>query len=820
MGAYSCVSDRSPSRHFIQLAREAIRSLLKSPLTTTLCVFITALGLSVNVVVASMLDSMLFAAPPQVRAAHLIRRLYLTEYTQAPAERADAFSYPQFAELVARRDAWSALAGFHDIDVPFGIGSDSYLVRVEAVTPDYFQFLQVPHSAGRYFVKSGEAQPVAVLSDALAIHVFGSPRDAVGKVVFVRGEPFVVVGVAPERFRGIGSVAHVDLWLPINFGGPLRLGSHWREDQRARWLQVVARPAPDVTPLRAAVLSSVALSGQSGTKVQISTEALSGIRSDDGARPLSARVSVLLACVAVAVLAISCANVGNLLLLRRMQRGRELATRMALGMTLIQLKAMLVIEAAILVSAGAILGSLGAERALSGAHAYAILGDAPIEGVFGTRTGLFIALVSILAIGLIGLTLSARMSDRDVMSLLRETNRLGPGKHGRRMQDALVVCQISLTSLLLVFAGLFGKSLVNAMHIDLGFEPERLAIAKVQLLPGASPADWRGAYTLALTRVNSMPSVSNAAMALSAPFQIGFGADLHTPDPAAPTGMRSLDALVNGVSAQYFRTLKATIIRGRALNATDVRGTAMVALVNEALATHLGGLELAMGRCLLLGSETGCLRVVGVVRDIRQESLTEPAEAEVYVPIDQHPTFGLPSVLLLRLSRDGSAADYQRVKDAIATAVPQVLSVDLRPMNAFVDPQLRPWRLGTKVLAVLAAIALMISVAGVYTITMVRVRQRKHELAVRLALGATGASLWLLVMRSVLQWFVLSTLIGFSIFWVLARYAAPLLFHTSIDDTSVLGAVLGAMLAAAVAGGMIPATKACKHTGFEGLRVN
>jgi len=499
------------------------------------------------------------------------------------------------------------------------------------------------------------------------------------------------------------------------------------------------------------------------------------------------------------------------------RRRREIGVRLALGVSHGRLVRQLLVESLLLAVLSGVAGLAiarwggGVLRAvlLPGVTWHENLFDKRILAVAGTLV-LFVAIAT-------GLAPAGHALSQNVVSNVKAGAREGFGARSR-LRNGLVLFQATLSVVLLVGAGLFVRSLRNVREIDLGFDARRVLVADLDLTD-VSDATRDALYHLARDRVARLPVVEGASVALTAPFWSALSTELHVPGLDSIPTSRDGGPYVNAVTPEFFATMGTPIVRGRGFTEADARSTPRVAVVSETFARRVWPRHDAIGKCMLVGSDTApCSTVVGIAADARRQSLTDDAPVmQYYVPLDQEQTNEGPRMLFVRTRGDPRAAlaAVRRETQAVSADLPYPT---MRYLADLVEPEVRPWKLGATLFSVFGGVALVLAALGLYSVVAYSVAQRAHEMAVRVALGARGTDLARLVVSETLRVVGFGLAIGLLAALVAARWVEPLLFRVSPRDPAVLGAVTGTLLLVGVLASLAPARRAARVSPAEVLK--
>ena len=804
----------------------AVRALVREPGFTIIVVLTMALGIGANAAMFGIIDRMLLRGPTHVRNPENVVRLYAKlTHPEFGESTTGAFGYVMYRTLLeGAAHTFERVSAYSVNEFILGRGADAERILLGAATWDFFPLLGVQPRHGRFFTEEEDRPPtgenVVVLGHELWRSRFASDPGVLGKEVVLGGQAYTVVGVAPEGFTGPDLTA-VRAWIPMS-ARSRNITDDWPVAWDAQWLGIVARLAPGVSAEAASEAATAALrrsyngpSGENISRAQLSTGPLHWNRR--GREPLESAVSRWLVGVAAVVLLIACANVMNLHLARAARRQREVAVRQALGIGRTRLVAMLLTHSLLL----ALLGGLAAVllAGWGGALVRAVLlpdvdwTSSPLNA----RVLLFTAFITIATGVLTGLLPAAFSARHNLTGALRTGVREGGG-HRSRLRTALTVAQASLSVVLLVGAGLFLRSLDNALGLDLGLDAQRVQVVQMRWPTTATTRESRNAFfDRALERVQALPYVENAAIVVGTPFRSSFTIDLRIPGRDSVPELAGGGPYIVAVTPGYFQTAGTHLLRGREFDRGEGAGSEAVAIVNETMARTLWPREDVLEQCMYIGDEDPpCARVVGVVEDARRFALREEPAMQYYIPLGQERGFG-GSVLLVR-PRGAFQGHIAGLRAELQSLDSQGGYVHIEPLRQALDPQIRPWRLGAVLFGIFGGLALLIAGVGLYSVIAYGVSQRTHELGVRMALGAQRGAVW----RMILRQGVLVAMLGAALGCLIALGAGGLLesvlFEASPRDPVVFVAVLATILGAALVASLVPAARAMRVDPVVALR--
>ena len=806
----------------IRELRYAVRALLRSPGFTVVAVITLALGIGANTAIFSVIDPLLFKSPAHVRdPGHLVRLYFRFVLSRSENVLSTETSVPTYAALRDGVRAFQGAAAFADTKLSVGRGAEARPATVGIVSASYFHLLGVHAARGRLFgtdADRSDGERVAVLGHQYWRTQLGADPGVLGRLLAVGGGSYTVIGVAPEGFVGANR-EEPDVWLPL---GPLAAEVSDRDaltSYNSVWIAVVARLARGADPVAAASEATAVLrrdlTAGTGRSDTTTTVVLGPIQAERGPLMSSdARVSLWVAAVAGVVLLIACANVANLMLARGVRRRRQISIRLALGASRFEVGRQLLVESLLLAAAG------GSAAFLVEAWGGELLRRSLLSRVtllapaFDTRVLAFMAAAALAAGLLTGLAPALGAGRVDIASTLTETApHVASGRS--RLQEALLVAQIALTLVLLAGAGLFVRSLRNALAIDPGVDLDHVLQATVGL--GSAEFEWGqsdAVYRLLLDRIRAFPGVTHAAASLGTPYGANLSASgIRVSGRDSVPGARRI--LVYAVTPDFFPTLGIRIVRGRGFSAADERNAGSVAVVSSAFARLAWPDRDPLVQCLYVRRRgAGCVHVVGVAEDARMLSLMEQAELAYYMP---HEPSRPISALLIRTA--GNASDAApAIQRALQSAAPGLPYVQVRTLDDAVAPELRSWRLGASLFSVFAVLALLIASLGTYATASYWVGQRTHEIGVRIALGAPAARVLRMVVAQGIGVAALGVALGGAGAYALGRAIATLLYGVKPGDPLVLGLVVVILVGVVALASLVPAWRAARVDPVVALR--
>jgi predicted permease len=801
--------------------RYALRQLRKSPGFSVTVLATLALCIGVNTAIFSVLDAVLLRPVPYPEPDRLA--LLITASRSAGAEDFDDAQTGSLYEAVRDRAAgldsaaWARPGGAN-----FSAPGRLEYVQQQRVASGFFRVLGVSPQIGREFTRQEDVPggpALAVLSHDFWQRAFNSDPKILGRPIDLKGEPHTVIGVMPRAFR---TTAPVDIWTPLrpsrdgegsgdNYGvfSRLRAGVTWPQaSDELRALSTVLRDDPKfpreikdfeerITPMQR------------------------GLTQDSRSRLLITWAAVIM------VLVIGCVNIAGLLLARSGSRTREVATRMALGARRGTVVRQLFLESMLLAIAGGIAGIgvggfaldwlkiLGADRA-------ALWNPIELDG----RVLAIMLAVSVFTSLLFGLAPAFHATRLDIRTALAESGRGNTGPRRGWTRGVLVATEIALSLVLLVGAGLLLRTLQFLNGLNPGFDPHNVIAVEASLQDARyhTAASVNRLYDRTLQRIRQIPGVQSAAVALTLPYERPLNNNMHTVD-----GVDTNDHTAETVYATstYFETMRIPLLAGRPFQSADTLKAAPVVIVSRSLADKYFKGD-AMGHHVTLGGAPR--EIVGVVGDVQLHSgLTEArgpitVEPTLYIPVTQvkdgffemaHTWFSPKWVIRTAGPR---VALHENVRAAIASVDPQLPVAHFRTMDDLRGLQTGDQRYLAALFSILAALAVLLAAIGLYGLISQAIMQRRHELGIRLALGATVTQTIAAAMRPGILLALVGVAAGTAGSLAAARLLRHLLWGVSESDPATFIVTAALLLAVAAAASLAPALRILRLDPAETLR--
>ena len=788
----------------------AFRSLKSRPAFALGAIVTLALGIGANTAMFTVLHGVLLAPLPYRDPEAVV---VLNERTRDfPTLSVTRYNYDDWR---ARARSFAGMEAFRPLAVTVTEAGEPERVPAKMLSAGLLPLLGVNVSAGRGFAAADDrpgAEGVVLIGAGFRARRF--PDQAVGRPLQIDGKPYTVIGVLPASFE---LFQPADVYLPFGpWAATLPEDRGWHPG-----IFPVARLAAGVSLASAraemqAVASQLAVEHPEANE---GVEVLVTRAHDQLVQNVRPSLLLLLGAVALMLL-IACANVASLLLVRAVDRRKELAMRAALGASRGRIVRQLVVESLVLAVVGGALGMLLGGAGLSLLQLGSLPGF-PRAGSIDVAwpVGLFALGLSALTGAVFGILPAVQATRLDLQEALSEDGRgSSGGRRHRRTRAALVVAEIAVALVLLVGAGLLLRSFAALTRVAPGFEPANLLVVNLPLSArrygDATARDT--AMTRLLDRVRALPGVEGAALTTFLPMQ-GAGSTIHFNRASAPPKGPSdyVAAGYRAVTADYLSVLKVPLRKGRLLNDGDREGAPRVVVINESMARQYFPGKDPLGQVIQLGTEPDpqfpTLQVVGVVGDVRQ-SFEAATKAEMFVPYLQHPDpilagMYLSPVLVVRTATAGTSGAAS-LRAALREVDPEQPLVNLRTMQTQIEGTTAQPRLQTALLVAFALLAAALAVVGVYGVVYYAVLQRRAEIGVRLALGATPGHVVGLVVREGAHLLAWGLALGLVAAALAARALQRFLFEVAPLDPVTLVAAPVLLALAALGASYLPARRA------------
>lgn len=829
-----------------QDVRFGLRMLRKSPGFTTIAAASLALAIGANTAIFSVAKNLLYdrlgvSHPEQLRLLgwagddKVAVHSYWSSYEARDAGmKSECFSYPVFRELQAHNRSLEGLIAFKDLPASAAVRGRAQRMQVELVSGNFYSVLGVRPQLGRTIQPSDDvasgAGSVAVISDSLWRREFGGSPAVLGQTIAVNQTILTIVGVNPRGFTGAQSVQQSpELFVPLNMQplvkpwgrrvSLLALPDNW-------WLEVMGRVKPNVTDRQIRSELDVELAAAvHGTMTVKANETIPRMVLVDGSRGLhqldsnfKGPVNVLMVLV-VLVLALASANVANLLLARGAQRQREMSVRLALGAGRARVMRQLLTESLLLAMLGGAVGLLlgylgrnGIPRLLTTPWLPAQI-DIPFDwGVFGFAAG--VTLLTGIVFGVAPAWSAARAV---IGSSLKEGTQTATERRKGLGGRFLVGFQIALSTLLVIGAGLFMRTVLGLGATDVGFTTDHLLLAYIdpphQRYPEGKDVVLHEQLEQA---IGATPGVDTVTL-MSTPYltdsisKMAFITEADSADPTKAHGERDEE-----VGNRFFETLGIPILAGRGFGPQDTATSAKVAVINQSLARTRFPHGNPIGQRFRLEGNPGWIKVVGICADTRYQNLREDNPPQFFVPyVQQTEVGGMSYVIRTSVAPEAFVSALRR---AVAQVDSELPVEDVRTQHEQIDESMRIERALAALVAGFGLLALALAAVGIYGVMAYSVANRRNEIGIRLALGAKPSQLRGMILRESTLLAIAGTVVGVGAALLLTRMVKSMLYGIQPHDPTTITAGILVLLAVALAASWIPAQRAAGVQPMEALR--
>ncbi len=805
----------------------AWRVLVARPLHFATAAATLALGLGASIAMFAVIDAVLWKPLPYRDA----RRLVSVEETSR-GDNPSNLGYLTFTDLRAQTKTFESMAAAGQATATLTIpGKDAERVNVMRASASYFPMIGAAPAIGRGFTEAedrpGPARRFAILSDALWRRRFGGDSGILNQVIQVNNIPYTVIGVMPAGFEDLVSAQlyrQAEMWTPLGYDPQAAFAC-----RTCRHLGVFGRvrAGVDISAAQRELSDLIAAAATQHPKeydqpairlVGLTERFLGPVRT----------VLLILTGGVVLLLLVACGNVANLLLIRTTEREQEVAVRTALGVTGAQLLRQLLTESVMLAMAGAL---LAVPLALWGVRF--IISQAPASLPRLATAALdyrAMAVSAVLAFGTgigFGVLPALQARRRQMFSGLRDGSRRTATRATWRIRAALVAVNMTMAAILVVSSGLVARSLFGLLAVEIGFSPNRILTARVSVAgprftapdPATNIANTDVFYRGVLDRIRALPGVETAAAVTTLPLSgdiDGYGLHVVGRPLPNPESAPSADRFV--VTPGFFETMGIKLQRGRLLDESDRQGAANTVVVNAKLAREIFPGEDAIGHAIRMGLDEGPERtIVGVVNDVRHLGLDVPQMYQVYVPQAQWAWAETDMTLVVRAARDPMAMAAP-IRAAVREVDPAQPVTDVKAYEEIVAAATGTRRLATQLLSTFAVIATLLAAVGLYGALGVMAGQRRREIGLRLALGASGGEIgWLLLWQGLRPAFG-GLIAGLAVVALAGGVLRSLLYGIDPLDVSTFMFSTGVLIVASVLACAVPARRAARLDPVTALR--
>jgi putative ABC transport system permease protein len=817
---------------YLQDIRYAVRLSWKRPAFAVLVVLTMALGIGANTAVFALLHGLLLR-PASVADPDRLVVLFSGREGGTPYRR---LSYPNYLDIRERARTLASLATFC-WPVPVDLSSDGSApaerVWAQLVSGNFFDVLGLPASIGRTFASDEDlarnTHLVSVVSHGFWQSRLGADPSIVGKTIRLNGRPFTVIGVAPSETPQVDPPFEPDLWAPMAVQAVVMPGQDGKLDSRSEtWLRGIGRLRPAASLAQAqAELATMAASLAKMYPNENRRLTLT-LRTQGDARAIvmgmfgaTGLTWVLFGLVALLLL-IACANLAGLLSVRALSRTREITVRVALGAGRARLFRQLFTESSLLVLTG---GAAGIVVAWMGSrHLWTlVLPPVPFPVRIDAATDgpvlLFAVTSTCLTALVFGLLPALHATRLDIAGSLKGAGVAAETRGQRRVHGFLVAAQVCLSVVVLVAATLFVRSLREASRIDVGFATANRTIATVQLgRQGYEQYQVSKFYEEVLGRLRELPAVRSVTTTAFLPLSGGYLGDrvIYREGEFDATDETRPVVILDRVGPDYFRTVGTSLLRGRDVTDADQLGSPPVAVINETFAaTFWPGADPIGKRFRIGGIDKPLVEVVGLVADGRYQSIQEPPERRMFLPVRQDPQLEITWIVHANTPPSEILGAIRREVSAMDSGIPVVNATTLQ---SHVDRTLVQSRVFALLATLFGVIALLLAAVGIYGMLSLMIRSRTREIGIRVALGARPGQVLRMIVRPSVILAAMGLGTGALVGGWTSRALAPMLYGRTAFDASILLVVAAALASMVLIGTILPARRAVRVDPARVLR--
>lgn len=817
----------------IKNIRYGIRSLMRQPAFTAVAIVTLALGIGANTAIFSVVNAVLLRPLPFPHPEQLV--LVRDDLSGQQLENV-GMSVNELQDLQQSSGVFDQISAVWPVDANLTGSDRPERIELLAVSPNYFSLLGATAQLGRVFGPEDQAAGFAegvVISDGLWRRLFGSDPNVLGRKIRADNDVYTIVGVMPPGFRHPGQTLRneVEMWGTAGFsanpfGPPVRSqrmlpGAIGRLKPGLNLQQAQGQLDAFVGRLREQFPKEYPPEAGWQVRLLATQEKLVG----------SVRTTLMFLLAAVGcVLLIGCVNIANLLLAKSSARQREMGIRVALGASRRHLVVQLLTESLLLALCGGGLALLSVTWLVS-----LLLKLVPTniprlnEVGFDLSMLVFAFGISVLTGFLFGLFPALQASRPDILAGLKDGSKgSGSGVRQVRFRNALVVAEFALSLVLLIGAGLLLRSFFQLLNVNPGFDPHNALVARIWLpVPNNPELDPYRPVTKRVTfvrevlrRAAALPGVEYAA--------VGGGNGVPLIGPHNKGGFTIEDrqdegsnlplAQVDSVSADYFRVLRAPLVRGRFFADSDDDQSPRVALIDETMAARLWPAADPIGKRLKFGgrsSKAPWMTVVGIVGNIKTDGFDQPDQPHLYISILQNPGYAMAVYLRTGTGPESLA---QPLREQVQAVDPNLPVFGVQGLEQVVASSLANRRFAVQMIGLFGSVALVLAGIGIYGVMSYAVTQRTHEIGIRLALGAQARDVLKLVVRQGLTLAVIGVVIGLAAAFTLTRLISSLLFGVSATDPLTFSIIAVLLTGVALLACYIPARRATKVDPLVALR--
>ena len=809
----------------MQDLRYGVRMLLKNPGVSAIAVLTLALGIGANTAIFSVVNAVMLRPLPYKNPERLV-----SLWEKVPNHGRWRVTPANFFDWKKQNSSFEDMAAFGASTMTLtGEGPPEQILGARA-SAGYFSVVGVEPELGRSFVpeeyEPGKGQ-VVILGHDFWQRRYGSDKAIINRSITLDGSSYTVLGVMPAGIYPVwpttsGQISfnqdEEQFWIPMSFS------AQWAAVRTAHVLGVVGRLKPDTTLEEArAEMETIATRLEHEYAANKDEGIILNSFMNEVVGNVKPALFTLLGAVGL-VLLIACANIAGLLLAQHAARGKEIAIRAALGAGRLRLVRQFFLEGLLLSLFGTAVGLVMAAVAVNLMVKLIPQNIPRLDQVqLDLRVLGFTLLLSLATCLVFGLVPALQASKPDLQTTLEQGGRTsGPGSSRRRFRQLLVIFQVSVAVMLVIGAGLMIKSFWLLQRVDPGFRAERVLSLSLTLPQSKypDPLQINNFFGQLLDRISLLPGVQSATIAYDHPLESNW-VDAFSIE--GRPRVESSSANFNPVGADYFKTVGARILSGRAFTLQDDQDHPGVAIVNEAFVRHYFPQDRILGQRIQpsppariwKNQRLTSFEIIGVVADVKSAGLKNEAEPAYYIPASQSP---LPDMtILVRTQNDPTTLVPALRREVMAIDPDQPIS-NVSTMEQLLSKSIAQLRLSTILMGLFGALAMILAAVGIYGLLSFAVTQRTQELGIRMALGAQVADLLTLVLKQGMVLALVGESIGLLGAFALTRLMTRLLFGVTPTDASIFVAVVGILTVVSLGACYLPARRAMKVDPLQALR--
>jgi putative ABC transport system permease protein len=815
----------------LQDVHYGLRMLRKNPGFTVVAVLTLALAIGANTAVFTVLNTIFLHSLPVHEQSHLVAVKMVSTSKSKYSDGLLPISFLNLKDLQDQNRVFSGLAGYSlPCSLTLWQGRSSQRVFAEIVTGNYFEVLGISPAVGSFFVPEEDrapgANPAAVISYGLWQRRFGGTPGVIGREIRLSQATFTIVGVAPQGFLGVNAVFGPDVWLPSNMAEQVQ-GTAMRgalSDRGKPLFTGLGRLRPGITSAKAeSDLRTIAASQakeypgpNAGHSVALQAVSIAALG------PYGTGIlfgSALLMTLVGLVLLIACSNVANLLMARAEARRHEIAVRISMGARRLRLIRQLLTESVLLGLAsgicGLLLGYAGVN--LLGSMRPAEYAQNLTSPKLDVSVFVFTLVLSLLTGLIFGIVPALESSRAPVLEVLKEASRGVTGSRRRiGFANVLLVGQVALSLAALIMAALFLRSVQRQSTMDPGFQTRNLAVFPVN--PGQVGYDRARSenfYRRATADVSVMPGIESVSWASNFPLWGRVAADVVIEDRAQQSKSDTVSSVGNTIDLNYFSVMGIGMVRGRDFTASDDDHSLPVVIVNETMARSYWPNQEVLGKRFRFASENFYRQIVGVVKNSTYLTLGEQPQPCIYLPLRQN--FSDAMVLYVR-TRGDPAQILTPIERQIHEIDPQMPLDDVRTGSKIIGQAMWGTEMGVGMLTIFGLLGLLLASVGLYGIMSYSVNQRRHEIGIRMALGANRTRVLQTFVIQGMKLVGIGVLVGLALAVIAGRAVSSLLYGVSAADPISIALASTVLVLVAALACLIPARAATRVDPLTSLR--